>query len=161
MQTPWESELAELLTELSAAQDQTLEILARKRELLVAGDEEGLAALAKQEETAIQDLQQCLRRREQLLERASTEGLPGDSIQSLAKALPSDAETGISERVGQATLRTRLLKHHSLTNWVLVQRTLLHLSQMLEIIATRGKLQPTYGKEEATHLCGALVDRAA
>jgi hypothetical protein len=161
MQTPWESDLAELLTELSAAQDQTLEILAKKRELLVAGDDEGLAALAKEEEKVIQDLQQCLSRREELLQRASDEGLPGDSIQSLAKALPSDGESGISKRVGQATLRTRLLRHHSLTNWVLVQRTLLHLSQMLEIIATRGRLQPTYGKEEATHLCGALVDRAA
>ena len=57
--------------------------------------------------------------------------------------------------------RTRVLRHHSLTNWVLVQRTLIHLSQMLEIIATGGEMQPTYGKEESVHARGALVDRAA
>ncbi|MCU0373434.1 MAG: hypothetical protein MUE56_09370, partial [Ignavibacteria bacterium] len=29
----------------------------------------------------------------------------------------------------------RLLQHQSLTNWVLAQRSMLHLSQLLEIIA--------------------------
>ena len=43
----------------------------------------------------------------------------------------------------------RLLQHHSLTNWVLVQRTLIHLSQVLEIIATGGRLKPTYGKDDS------------
>jgi hypothetical protein len=43
---------------------------------------------------------------------------------------------------------------------VVVQRTLIHLSQMLEIIATGGQMQPTYGKKESVQARGALVDRA-
>jgi hypothetical protein len=55
----------------------------------------------------------------------------------------------------------RLLQHQSLTNWVVAQRTVLHLSQMIEIIATGGKLKPTYGKSDAALARGALVDREA
>jgi len=54
-----------------------------------------------------------------------------------------------------------LLQHHSLVNWVVIQRTLLHLSQMLEIIATGGRLQPTYGKGESSTASGTLMDWAA
>jgi hypothetical protein len=44
---------------------------------------------------------------------------------------------------------------------VLAQRTLIHLSQMLEIIATGGQMQPTYGKKESVGASGALVDQEA
>jgi hypothetical protein len=54
-----------------------------------------------------------------------------------------------------------LLQHESLTNWVLVQRSLLHLSQLIEIVATGGRTQPTYGNGSRRLSCGALVDRAA
>jgi hypothetical protein len=53
------------------------------------------------------------------------------------------------------------VQHHSLTNWVLVQRTLIHLSQMLEIIATGGRMKPTYGEGGRTDAGGSLVDQAA
>jgi hypothetical protein len=55
----------------------------------------------------------------------------------------------------------RLLQHHSLANWVLAQRSLLHVAQMLEIIATGGRLQPTYGNGESSMSGGALVDHQA
>ena len=42
----------------------------------------------------------------------------------------------------------------------LVQRALIHLSQMLEIIATGGQMQPTYEKKDSVEASGALVDRA-
>jgi hypothetical protein len=61
----------------------------------------------------------------------------------------------------EAADRSRLLQHQSLTNWVLVQRTLLHLSQMIEIIATGGRPKPTYEKGPGSNSGGALVDRAA
>jgi hypothetical protein len=63
--------------------------------------------------------------------------------------------------IREATNRTRLLQHQSLTNWVLVQRSLLHLSQLIEIIATGGRLKPTYGNGSDRQSSGALVDRAA
>jgi len=161
MDTPWDEELAAFLTGLLAVQEDTLDVLSRKRKLLVSADTEGLAAIGSQEEKLIVRLQQCLKRRDELLKQASDEGLPSDSIRSLTRALPENQRGDLPTQVNQATTRSRLLQHHSLTNWVLVQRSLIHLSQMLEIIATGGRLQPTYGKEEATTASGALVDQEA
>lgn len=157
----WESELADFMTDLSSVQNETLEVLARKRECLAGIDAEGLAALAGREEELMNRLQQCLHRRAELLEKADRQGLPADSIGALAKALPSGGKGSLDKQVKEANCRTRLLRHQSLTNWVLVQRTLLHLSQMLEIIATGGKKRPTYSKDDASECGGALVDRVA
>ncbi len=159
--TAWESELAGFMTDLSKVQDETLEVLSRKRECLANVDAEGLAALASREEQLMNRLQECLQRRSDLLDQADQQGLPATSIGALAKALPSGQQGDLGEQVKQANGRTRLLRHHSLTNWVLVQRTLLHLSQMLEIIATGGKKRPTYSKEDSPESGGSLVDRVA
>ena len=160
MDTAWESELAELLTDLLAAQDELIDVLTKKRRLLAEVDTEGRSAIGQQEQNLIERLQQCLQRREALLGRAAAEGLPSDSIRSLTSALPGSQRGELGNRVKLANARSRLLQHHSLTNWVLVQRSLLHLSQMLEIIATGGRMQPTYGKKESIDARGALVDRA-
>jgi len=161
METSWESELAALLTQLLATQDDVLEILARKRELLRTADSDGLVALGPEEEQVVGRLQQCMKRRGELLERARREGLPSTSIRALAQALPRSQRGELNRQIRQAGSRGRLLQHHSLTNWVVIQRTLLHLSQMLEIIATGGRLQPTYGEGEPVGASGSLVDRAA
>jgi flagellar biosynthesis/type III secretory pathway chaperone len=161
METNWESELASLLTDLSAVQDEMLAVLGRKRELLVAGKSDGLAEVAAEEERLVGRLQDCLDRRAAMLQRAAHEGLPADSIRSLADSLPPSQRKPLAGQVKVAAARARLLRHHALTNWVLVQRTLIHLSQMLEILATGGRLQPTYGKGVPAHSGGALVDREA
>jgi hypothetical protein len=161
METSWEPELAQLLNDLLGVQGELLAMLCRKRELLVAADTAGLAALGLQEEQLIGRLQECVRRREQLLARAAQEGLPSGSLQELSGALPKAHRDRLDGDLRSATARARLLQHHSLTNWVLVQRTLIHLSQMLEIIATGGRLQPTYGAGALVGAAGALVDRAA
>lgn len=161
MPTAWESELAGFLADLSAVQDQSLELLSRKRQLLVKVDTQGLAAMAPEEQELLERLQQCLERREQLLVRAAKEGLPSGSITALAQVLPREDRNRLGGRMQTAAARMRLLQHESLTNWVLVQRTLLYLSQLLEIIATGGRMQPTYGRGEPAPAGGALVDRAA
>jgi len=161
METSWESELAQLLNDLLGVQDQLLATLTRKRDLLAAGDADGLAAVATQEQELVDSLQQCLKRRNALLADARKAGLPSASIQSLSGKLPREKRKAIRHQVRQAAARARLLKHHSLTNWVIVQRTLIHLSQLLEIIATGGRLKPTYGEGEMVGASGGLVDGAA
>jgi len=79
----------------------------------------------------------------------------------LAKSLPDEQRHSLDEQVHRAQKQARLLRHHSLANWVVIQRTVIHLSQMLEIIATGGRLQPTYGEGEPVNASGGLVDRAA
>ena len=160
MDNAWESQLTGYLTDLSAVQARTLDVLGRKRHMLAKTDTEGLATVNVEEAGIVQSLQDCLARREKLLEQAHREGLPSDSIRSLAAALPSSKKNGLGEQLRRSAAQSRLLQHDGLVNWILIQRTLIHLSQLLEIIATGGRLQPTYRKEDRQRSSGALVDRA-
>jgi flagellar biosynthesis/type III secretory pathway chaperone len=161
-ETDWFGDLADLLGSLSATQDELLVLLAEKRQLLVAADQARLAALVEREDELIDRLRECQQRRTELLDRAEREGRPAESLQALTASMPdSRQQRALRERFEEAEHRFRLLEHHSLTNWLLVQRTLIHLSQLLEIIATGGRLQPTYGKGAPDQASGSLVDQAA
>ena len=160
MDNQWETEIADLLGQLTAAQQQLLALLGKKRDLLIKRDHETLAKLASEEEALCEQLQACHQRRQQLLEQAETAGLPCDSIQSLAESLPTDAAKPLEKPLEESLQRSRLLRHQSVAQWVVVQRTLLHLSHMLEIIATGGHRKPTYGRAGASENSGALMDRA-
>jgi len=157
----WEAELSHFLNHLVSVQEDTLSVLDEKRRLLAKVDTVGLAELGQREQDVIGRLQQCLVWREELLKRASAEGHHADCVESLAKSLPVAQNRALLQTVQLARGRARLLQHQSLTNWLLAQRSLLHVSQMLEIIATGGRLQPTYGKDGPTASTGSLVDRAA
>lgn len=161
MSEHWETEIGELLTELSGVQSELLDALHDKRRLLVANDHESLAAFSAREQALIERLQACHDRRQELLSRADADGMPADSIGLLTKQLPADTRGRVQDSIREAAERSRLLQHQSLTNWVLVQRSLLHLSQMIEIIATGGRPRPTYGNGSNGVQSGALVDRAA
>src|SRR5262245_60051086 len=132
MENQWEAELAGLLSELSATQDSLFEILAEKRQLLAKNNLPGLQAIQPREVELINRLQACQDRRGQLLAKAGQHGLPSDSIRSLAAVVPLSQRQQFNKQVQQLSGRSRLLQHQSLTNWVVVQRTLIHLSQLLE-----------------------------
>jgi hypothetical protein len=159
-QDAWENELAELLAELSAAQRELFDVLNRKLNLLKTADAAGLEQLAPTEQALADRLQACYQRRLDLLEDARRRGLPGDSLRALSSAIPGERRKQIQEQVADAAAKSRLLQHQSLTNWVVVQRTLLHLSQLLEIIATGGRLRPTYGTGASATSGGTLLDHA-
>jgi hypothetical protein len=161
MSDNWESEIGALLAELADVQSALLEALNEKRRILASGDHQALAPMAGREQELLGRLQACQERRQQLLARAGAEGLPADSIRSLSDRLPGEGRGRLQAGIREAAERSRLLQHQSLTNWVLVQRSLLHLSQMVEIIATGGRSRPTYGKGSDRAPSGALVDRAA
>lgn len=160
MSDDWESEIAGLLTELADVQGALLNVLDEKRSLLASGDRDALASLTGREARLVERLQGCHDRRQQLLERAAAGGLPSDSIRSLSESLPDPCRQRMQDHIRDAQQRSRILQHQSLANWVLVQRTLLHLSQLIEIIATGGRMKPTYGNGSDRQNGGALVDRA-
>ena len=155
-----ETDIGDLLAELADVQSALLAVLAEKRQILATSDHAALAAMAGREQQLLDRLQACHDRRQQLLERARADGLSADSIGSLSNHLPAEAHGRVQAVIREAADRSRLLQHQSLTNWVLVQRTLVHLSQMIEIIATGGRPRPTYGKGSDRAPSGALVDRA-
>jgi hypothetical protein len=153
----FERDIAELLGELSATQQDLLAVLGEKRRLLVAGDLPSLAALEPSEKELLARLEGCVTRRQELLERAAAHGARADSIRSLAS--PTGKTSPLARDLDTAARNTRLLQHQSLTNWVLAQRSLIHLAQLLEIIATGGRVVPTYGKGTPS-ASGSLVDQA-
>ncbi|HVX15073.1 MAG TPA: flagellar protein FlgN [Pirellulales bacterium] len=161
MNDHWERDITALLNELSATQSDLLSLLDEKRRHIVARDPAALAEMAPREEQIVARLQACQTHRRELLERAANQRLPSDSIHSLSKILPQPARTEMAVQVEEAKRRFRLLNHQSLANWVLIQRSLLHLSQLLEILATGGRKSPTYGKVDKLRSSGSLVDQAA
>ena len=160
VEADWAGEIAGLLSMLSTTQGEVLDLLTEKRRLLLASDGDGLAALAPREEEIAVKLAACHQRRSELLSRAADDGLPSASIQSLSASLPREQSRQLKPRIRESRAQARLLQHQSLTNWVLVQRTVLHLSQILELIATGGRLQPTYGKGAPATSTGSLLDQA-
>jgi hypothetical protein len=161
MPNNWESELAAMLGDLLGVQDSFLKLLGKKREMLIAYDTKGLEALAAEEGQLVEALQACVQRREALLGEARREGLPSESIRALSTALPAAEQQRLYPKVALAKSNSRLMQHHSLAHWVAVQRSLLHLSHMLEIIATGGRMKPTYTEEDKSRASGSLIDRAA
>lgn len=160
MDIDWESDLAALLERLTTSQQNLLGLLSQKHDLLLRRDHNGLAALAPQEQQLGAELQACHEQRQLLLERAAEAGLPADSIRSLTQALTPEKTQALQRPLDESRQRAQLLRHQSLSQWVIIQRTVLHLSQMLEIIATGGQLQPTYGKDGSASTSGSLMDQA-
>ena len=83
----WETDIASLLGSLSDVQRDLLSVLAEKRRVLATGDIPGINAIAAREAELIPRLQACQDRRQELLSRAADDGLPADSIRSLAAAI--------------------------------------------------------------------------
>ena len=157
----WEQELATLLGELSSVQDELLSVLIAKKDCLAGAELEAIAELQVRELALGERLQACHQRRGELLALAKDNHLPGDSLGQLAATLPVRQRDKLGKQVKESQAQMRLLQNHSITNWVLAQRSLLHVSQLLEIIATGGRLQPTYGEGETVHSVGSLVNQEA
>lgn len=158
-QVNWEADLTSLLDELSNVQAELLEVLAAKRESMASNDMEQMVDLHPRAEALCDRLRSCHQRREHLLIAANEQGLPAENLGSIAASLTTARRGKVSRQMTAASARMRLLQHQSLANWVLAQRTILHLSQLLEIIATGGQLQPTYSRDEPSDSRGALVDK--
>jgi O-succinylbenzoate synthase len=158
-QVDWEADLTSLLDELSNVQTELLDVLAAKRESMASNDMEQMVELHPRAEALCDRLRSCHLRREQLLHAAKEQGLPAENLGSIASTLTTAQRGKVAKQMTTSSARMRLLQHQSLANWVLAQRTILHLSQLLEIIATGGQLQPTYSRDEPSDSRGALVDK--
>ncbi len=159
----WEMEIADLLVDMSDVQQGLLDVLAQKRDLMVAGDIEGMTAIQSREVELASELEQCHVRRRDLLQRTVAEGLPASSLGRLTDVLPFNRRRTLQGQLHDSNQRNNLIRNQSLSNWVLAQRSLLHLSQLLDIIATQGRsATATYDpKGTGAPSGGALVDGTA
>lgn len=157
----FESEIVALLDDLSNVQDELFLVLREKRERMAGRDVQSMEVLQSREDLLCERLQSCHTRRADLLRQASAAGVRADNLGDLAASIEMRREGQIGKQVRESGAKMRLLQNESLSNWVLAQRSLLHISQLLEIIATGGKLQPTYQKGDSVLANGGLVDQEA
>jgi flagellar biosynthesis/type III secretory pathway chaperone len=157
----FEAEISALLDDLASVQSELLGVLDEKRQALTTAHIDRLADLAPREERLALRLSECQDRRTALLAAAKRDGLPSENVAKLATKAGGGKTGKLGGRVKETAARMRLLQHHSLANWVLAQRSLLHVSQLLEIIATGGRMKPTYGDSESVHSRGSLVNHEA
>ena len=157
----FESEIATLLDDLTSVQDELFTVLREKRERMASRNPQAIMESLVREEMLCERLQSCHTRRAELLKLAGEAGVPASNLGDLAASVEPRSDGQLRKQVKETGARMRLLQNESLANWVLAQRALLHISQLLEIIATGGRLQPTYLKGESVHARGALVDREA
>ncbi len=159
MQAQWEAELSDLLNDLVGVQDELLALVDDKQQALVAGDFQRLDAVQADEQILLTRLETCRDRRADILQRAEGSGLPADDLRSLATAVVDDhSQSSLPVQFHQAASRIQVLRSKSLTNWVLAQRSLIHLSQLLETLATGGRQRPTYGPTGGQRPTGSLMD---
>ncbi len=145
----WETALTTLLDDLLQTQQAMLEILDRKRTAMVRRDLEQIRDLQPQEELLCEQLNACQQRRNDLLALARTVNLPDDNLEQLSRSVSLVHGEQLQEKFSNASSRSILLKHQSLTNWIIAQRNLLHVSQLLENITSGGRGTPTYEKTSA------------
>ena len=160
-QPTWDLELSDYLAELTSVQAELLVVLNEKRERMARADLEGLEETQPRAEKLAIRLQACQDRRQELLTLAASEGRPASNLRQLAGSLPAPASEELTGRVKSAAASSEVLRQQTLTNWIFAQRSLLHVAEMLEIIATGGRLQPTYGGHDAGMSTGSLLNHEA
>jgi len=156
-----EQQTAEFLRHISDVQSELLQVLNQKRDLMIANDLEGMQQAQECEQVLLARLQDLQDSRQELLSTAGERGLPADSVKSLVKALESPEDRNMTRQAAQAGNAMRHIQNETLTNFVLAQQTVIHLSQLLQIIATGGKIKPTYEADNASNQGGTLVDHDA
>lgn len=158
--------ILDFLKQLVNAQDATISVLQRKQKLLVKPNQGGLEAIAGEEKSVLQKLEEIQQRREEILTQGRKQGIEAESLQELCeKMLPNHFDC--QRLIVSAGQRSRQIRYIALSNWSMTQRSMIHLAQMLEIIETKGQGKTTYGgpqntsRDKPSAPGGGFVDRVA
>ncbi|MGL4595561.1 MAG: flagellar export chaperone FlgN [Thermoguttaceae bacterium] len=151
------------LNQLAQVQERALAVLTSKQSLLIHPDKEKLIAISKEEQEVVAALHEMEMARNQILEDAKMKGYESDSLRSFIEQIaPQNIE--MNHQIKQAEKRSRDIRFVALANWTMTQKSIVHLSQMLELIETRGQGKTTYKRltsPEKQSSGGGLVDRIA
>jgi len=155
------TDLLDFLNQLIDTQKQMLTVLHRQQQALVRPEKETMASVAAEEEQARNNMQQILNRREELLTAARLQNINGDSIEQLCEHFfPRNIE--VQQMLDEAKHRTHQIRLLAYTNWTMVRKSLIHVSQILELLETRGQGKTTYyPRPNADTSGGGFMDKVA
>ncbi|MEZ6046895.1 MAG: hypothetical protein R3C11_15210 [Planctomycetaceae bacterium] len=150
------------LTELVNIQSELFNLFRDQGPLLYGEDPQRIQQFVQQKTLLVQKLNQKLLQREELLQRARKAGITGRSLQEVIGQMSGDIISELNRLIELSTRLTLHLRQESWKQWVFLQRSHQHHSEILELIAHRGKKSPTYhakSNREATG--GAILDASA
>jgi flagellar biosynthesis/type III secretory pathway chaperone len=153
-------DILNFLTHLIESQQQMLAVLHKKQAILVRPEQEAMALVTAEEEQSLATMQEILQRREDILTSARLHNVPGDSIEQLCgHFFPHNIE--VLKLLEEARHRTHQIRLLAYTNWTMSRKSLIHVSQILELLETQGKGKTTYRQRPPADGSGSLVDRVA
>ena len=154
------TDLQDFLHQLIESQSQMLAALHKKQAVLVKPEKEAMALITAEEEKALAAMQNVLGRREELLTAARLQNIRGDSIEQLCRHFfPQNAE--VQQLLDEARHRTQQIRLLAYTNWTISRKSLIHVSQILELLETQGQGKTTYQPQANSPLRSNFVDRVA
>ena len=155
------AELQDFLHQLIDAQTRMLTVLHKKQAILVKPDKEAVAHISAEEESTLATMQNVLHRREELLTTARLQNIRGDSIEQLCgHFFPHNVE--VQKMLDEVKSRTQQIQLLAYTNWTMSRKSMIHISQILELLETRGQGKTTYQPQVAAGISrGGFVDRVA
>ena len=155
------TDLIDFLNRLIETQKQMLAVLHRQQAVLVRPEKEAMALVTADEEVVREKMQQVFSRREELLTAARLQNISGDSIEQLCEHFfPRNIE--VQKKLDEARHRRDQIRLLAYTNWTMSRKSMIHVSQILELLETRGQGKTTYHprKDDGTP-SGGFVDRVA
>jgi hypothetical protein len=161
-------ELSQFLTDLERAQENLLALFTAKRKAIDTFQSEELIRLSAREQELAARLQELVKARMVLLNKARDAGFVVESLLQLAGAIGKTVGDArvlraielITLRIMQSQNRTVKLQHESWVHWIIAHRCYNHFTELLELIAHGGHPAPTYGDKSPTAAGGALLDAA-
>jgi len=137
------TDILNFLHQLIEAQINMLAVLHKKQTILVRPEKEAIATISAEEEQTLAKMQNMLTRREELLTSARLQNIRGDSIEQLCEHFfPRNIEVHkLLDEIKHRSHQIRLLAY---TNWTMSRKSLIHVSQILELLETRGQGKTTY-----------------
>jgi len=156
-------DVRQFLRGVEAVQDELATLYQRKRIALTEARASELLSIAESESRLAKQMQGHLARRRQILENSAGQGLPGDSIQNLLKALGGSARTELEPAVNRLRGAAAATRRENWIHWIVAQRAMNHHNELLELIASCGRKSPTYSRSPGQNASGggAILDASA
>lgn len=155
------TDILNFLHQIAETQEQTVTVLRKKQTILVKPEKEAMASITAEEEAALAKMQQVLKWREEILTSARLQNIPGETIEQLCEHFfPHNAD--VQKLLDAVKQRTQQIQLTAYTNWRMSRMSMIHISQILELLETRGQGKATYhmpSNTDGSH--SGFVDRVA
>ena len=154
------TDLQDFLSQLVETQEQMLVVLRKKQAILVRPEKEALTQVSAEEKQMLEKMQNALNRREELLTAARLQSIGSDSIEQLCgHFFPRNVE--MQKMLNEVKHRAHQIRLLAYTNWTMSRKSMIHVSQILELLETRGQGKTTYHPRPTDASGGGFVDRVA